>query len=151
LTLDSLDPAAFAMWVDGAEKPVTVKEGPRLVLWTRTSAAEWQGVTFGESKHSGSRHLRLGWNSPVTVGSLFVAELFKDVRRGPTWSMPVAQRGMLLNDLTLHDENFWPSITQTKDAKVSLSRGRRAFLARARGRLGDNPPPAGDHVGPERR
>lgn len=72
LASDQLDTNAFVMWVDGGEKPVTVKEGPRLVLWTRNSTAEWQGVTFGESKNSGPRHLRVGWNSPVTVGSVLV-------------------------------------------------------------------------------
>ncbi|MBI5383978.1 MAG: hypothetical protein HZA90_04755 [Verrucomicrobia bacterium] len=72
LALGALDTNAFVAWVDGAEKPITVKEGPRLVLWTRNSTAEWQGVTFGESKNSGPRHLRLGWDSPVTVGSVLV-------------------------------------------------------------------------------
>ena len=47
--------------------------------------------------------------------------------------MPVAQRGMLLNDLTLHDENFWPSITQTKDGKVYLVDGARSSLVRVDG------------------
>ena len=68
-----------------------------------------------------------------TVDGLFVAEFFRDVRRGPTWSMPVAKRGMLLNDLTLHDENFWPSITQTKDGKVYLLDGARSSLVRVDG------------------
>lgn len=68
-----------------------------------------------------------------TADGLFVAELFKDVRRGPTWTMPAAQRGMLLNDLTLHDENFWPSLTQTKDGKVYLIDGARSSLVRVDG------------------
>jgi hypothetical protein len=68
-----------------------------------------------------------------TVDGLFVAELFKDVRRGPTWSMPGAQRGMLLNGLTLHDENFWPSITQTRDGRVYLVDGARSSLVRVDG------------------
>lgn len=68
-----------------------------------------------------------------TADGLFVAELFKDVRRGPSWSMPVAQRGMLLNDLTLHDENFWPTITQTQDGKVYLVDGARSSLVRVDG------------------
>ncbi len=68
-----------------------------------------------------------------TVDGLFVAELFKDVRRGPTWSMPTAQRGMSLGGLTLHDENFWPSITQTRDGKVYLVDGARSSLVRVDG------------------
>ncbi len=68
-----------------------------------------------------------------TEDGLFIAQLFRDVRRGPTWSMPVAQRGMLLNDLTLHDENFWPSITQTEDGQVYLVDGARSSLVRVDG------------------
>ena len=32
---------------------------------------------------------------------------------------------MLLNDVTLHDENFFPTITQTSDGQVYLMRRRR--------------------------
>ena len=65
-----------------------------------------------------------------TADGLFVAELFHDVRRGRSWAMPVAQRGMRLNDLTLHDENFWPSITQTADGEIYLVDGaERAWCA----------------------
>ena len=35
-----------------------------------------------------------------TADGLFVAELFHDVRRGRSWAMPLAQRGMRLNDVT---------------------------------------------------
>lgn len=65
-----------------------------------------------------------------TLDGLFVTQLFQDVRQGRSWSMPVAQRGMLLNDLTLHDENFWPSITQTSDGQVYLVDGARTSIVR---------------------
>jgi len=68
-----------------------------------------------------------------TADGLFVAELFKDVRRGPLWAMPTAQRGMSLNGLSLHDENFWPSITQTRDGLVYLVDGARSSLVRVDG------------------
>ena len=76
-----------------------------------------------------------------TADGLFVAELFHDVRRGRSWAMPTAQRGMRLNDLSLHDENFWPSITQTGDGEVYLVDGGRTSLVRVDG-AGANPPPA---------
>ncbi len=69
----------------------------------------------------------------LTVDGLFIAELFKDVRRGKSWSMPAAERGLLLDGLTLHDENFWPSITQTRDGKVYLIDGARSSLVRVDG------------------
>ncbi|HBC87668.1 MAG TPA: hypothetical protein DCZ94_11985 [Lentisphaeria bacterium] len=69
----------------------------------------------------------------MSVDGLFVASLFKDVRVGTSWSMPVAQRGMKLNDVSPHDENFWPSITQTKDGKVYIVDGGRTSLVRVDG------------------
>jgi hypothetical protein len=68
-----------------------------------------------------------------TADGLFVATLFKDVRRGKSWAMPAAERGMRLNDLTLHDENFWPSLSQTADGKVYLVDGARTSLVRVDG------------------
>ena len=68
-----------------------------------------------------------------TADGLFVAEMFRDVRRGPTWSMPAGPRGLLLNAVTLHDENFWPSLTQTKDGQVYLVDGGRTSLVRVDG------------------
>jgi hypothetical protein len=68
-----------------------------------------------------------------TEDGLFVATLFQDVRLGRLWAMPVAQRNMLLNDLTLHDENFWPSITQTADGRVYVVDGARTSLVRVDG------------------
>jgi hypothetical protein len=68
-----------------------------------------------------------------TADGLFVAQLFQDVRQGVPWSMPAAQRGMLLNDVSLHDENFWPSITQTADGKIYLVDGGRVSLVRVDG------------------
>ncbi|HWE95151.1 MAG TPA: hypothetical protein VG269_14385 [Tepidisphaeraceae bacterium] len=68
-----------------------------------------------------------------TDDGLFVATLFHDAREGRPWSMPVARRGMLLNDLTLHDENFWPSITQAGDGKVYLVDGGRSSIVRLDG------------------
>ena len=68
-----------------------------------------------------------------TADGLFVSELFHDVRCGRSWAMPTAQRGMRLNDLTLHDENFWPSITQTADGEVYLVDGRGLAWCGSRG------------------
>ncbi len=68
-----------------------------------------------------------------TADGLFVATLFKDVRQGKSWAMPAAERGMILNDLTLHDENFWPSMTQTEDGHVYLVDGANTSLVRVEG------------------
>ncbi|MHA3772192.1 hypothetical protein ACXR0O_11715 [Verrucomicrobiota bacterium sgz303538] len=68
-----------------------------------------------------------------TADGLFVSQLFLDSRQGESWSMPKAERGMLLNTLTTHDENFWPSITQTSDGNVYLVDGGRTSLVRVDG------------------
>jgi hypothetical protein len=71
ITADNLDATAFAAWADGQEtRDQLPKDGPRHVLWTQTSAPEWNGVRFGDSKMAGIRHLRVGWRTPVPVGSV---------------------------------------------------------------------------------
>ena len=69
----------------------------------------------------------------LTVDGLFTAELFRDVRRGKSWSMPKAVRGALLNHLSLHDENFWPSMTQSADGGIYLVDGARSSIVRVDG------------------
>jgi hypothetical protein len=72
LTQENLDTSAFAAWVDGHEQPITLKRGPQHVVWTQSTQPEWDGVTFGESKISGTRHLRLGWQTPIPIGTVLV-------------------------------------------------------------------------------
>jgi hypothetical protein len=57
-----------------------------------------------------------------TTDGLFVATLFKDSRsQGSSWAQRSKSiRGMSVTDLTLGDENFWPSITQTDDGHVYI-------------------------------
>ena len=69
----------------------------------------------------------------MTSDGLYVAELFHDVRTAPTWSMPIAERDMDVSGLTLHDENFWPSITRTSDGKVHLIDGAHSAIVRVDG------------------
>ena len=69
----------------------------------------------------------------MTSDGLFVAELFHDVRLAPTWSMPLPVRNMEVGGLTLHDENFWPSITQTANGQTYLVDGANSALVRIDG------------------
>lgn len=68
-----------------------------------------------------------------TADGLFVSTLFHDIRLRPNWAAPVATRNMDVTDVSLHDENFWPSITQTPDGKVFLIDGGRTSLVRVDG------------------
>jgi hypothetical protein len=68
-----------------------------------------------------------------TLDGLFVAQLFQDMRVGRQWAMPIAPRGMVLNDVTCHDENFWPSVSQTPDGSIFLYSGGHLSLVRVEG------------------
>jgi len=69
----------------------------------------------------------------LTADGLFVSTLFHDIRQRANWAMPTAEPGMEVTDVSLHDENFWPSITQTKDGQVYLVDGARTSLVRVDG------------------
>lgn len=68
-----------------------------------------------------------------TRDGLFVATLFEDVRQGTLWKMSVAERGMLLKGISLHDENFWPSLSQTPEGQVYAVDGSHCSLVRLDG------------------
>ena len=68
-----------------------------------------------------------------TTDGLFVATLFKDMREGKKWSMPVAERNMRLDGISLGEENFWPTLTQSSDGQVYLVDGARSSLVRLDG------------------
>ncbi len=68
-----------------------------------------------------------------TADGLFVSTFFHDIRLRPNWAAPVATRNMDVTDVSLHDENFWPSITQTPNGKVFLIDGGRTSLVRVDG------------------
>lgn len=69
----------------------------------------------------------------ITADGMFVSTLFHDIRLKPNWAAPVATRNMDVTDVSLHDENFWPSITQTADGRVFLVDGARTSLVRVDG------------------
>jgi hypothetical protein len=78
----------------------------------------------------------------LTADGLFVGTLFHDIRLRPNWAAPVAVRDMDVTDVSLHDENFWPSITQAADGTVYLVDGGRTSLVRVDGLETLSPLPA---------
>ena len=68
-----------------------------------------------------------------TADGLFVATLFTDMRLGKKWGMPFAKRNMGLEGITLGEENFWPTISQSSDGLVYLIDGARSSLVRLDG------------------
>ena len=68
-----------------------------------------------------------------TADGLFVTSLLSDFRQGGRWTMPTEQRGIDVSGITLSDENFWPTITQTPDGQVYMTSGRNSSLLRLDG------------------
>lgn len=68
-----------------------------------------------------------------TADGLYVTQLFQDIRVGKPWNIPEAPRNMLLNDISPHDENFFPSLTLTSDGNVYVVDGARVSLVRVDG------------------
>lgn len=55
----------------------------------------------------------------LSSDGLFIATLFQDGREA-SWNLPVAQRGMPVDQVSLTAEQFWPSITQTPEGQIYL-------------------------------
>lgn len=74
----TLDPAVFAEWVDGTERPIGAKEPgdksrhPQWLIFTDQAAPGHSGLRFGDSRQPGPRHLRVGFKNAVAIGSALV-------------------------------------------------------------------------------
>jgi hypothetical protein len=84
------------------------------------------GPLWGINSNNGQMYL-------FTADGFFVTQLFQDVRVGKSWSVPQAQRNMLVNDLSPHDENFFPTLAQTPDGNVYVDDGNHTALVRVDG------------------
>src|SRR5258706_5034403 len=69
---DDLDPAAFLEWVDGAERPVEGKDGPKHIVWTAGGNPGWNGLSYAASKTPGPRHLKVGFKRVIDTGTVLV-------------------------------------------------------------------------------
>lgn len=63
-----------------------------------------------------------------TADGLFITTLFLDSRQAKRWTMPVETRGMKLDSITLGEENFYPTITQSSNDSVYMVDGNRSAL-----------------------
>jgi len=112
-----------------APKPDRLGElvGPtRLLGGLITPKGSDAGEIWGVNANMGTVYL-------FTSDGLFIATVFKDKRMGKSWAMPVAERNMNLESYTLHEENFWPTLSQTPDGQIYLMNGGRAALIRLDG------------------
>jgi hypothetical protein len=135
VTLENIDPGAFAEWVDGSERPVPVQPGgkPRLpesILWTTTPHFIYPNFIYADSKTPGPRYLRFGFKSPVTVGSILVhgggqlsvlkpdAAYPGDLRDDSQWipAQRIKAGRVTSGEATEMEEVLWvlPSVTSTR-------------------------------------
>ena len=70
LTSANIDDSASAEWVDGAEHPLANALRLRAFVWTQSAPTLGGYFLFGESSQPGPRHLRLGFKTPLAVGSM---------------------------------------------------------------------------------
>ena len=63
-----------------------------------------------------------------TSDGLFITTLFSDHRKGKIWVMPVAKRGMRIDSISLGEENFFPSITQSSNDSIYMVDGFRSAV-----------------------
>ena len=103
------------------------------VDWNDSSA--WPADHCGLRRRTGLGQSMETWAiyTCSLADGLFVSQLFEDVRQGKPWNMPVAPRNLLLNDLSMHDENFFPSMTQTSDGNTYIVDGGRTSIVRVDG------------------
>ncbi|HEX8912609.1 MAG TPA: hypothetical protein VF796_09655, partial [Humisphaera sp.] len=121
LTTGDLDAAAFAEWVDGAERLVEPKDAkdngrkPAWVVWTDKSTPGHAGFAFGPSKTPGPRHLRVGFAKPLPVGAVLI--------RGGVRVSVLKAGAKYPGDLT--DDAQWEPAERIKDGKPSRDEGAR--------------------------
>ncbi|MDB4766056.1 hypothetical protein OAG71_00055 [bacterium] len=113
-----------------ASHEAAVPDRPGMIVGHTRLIGGWvdgkAGPMFGINGNMGNMYL-------MTADGMFVSTLFHDIRTRPNWASPVAIRNMDVTDVSLHDENFWPSITQTTDGRIFLVDGGRTSLVRVEG------------------
>lgn len=113
-------PSLPATWQPG--RPPLPRYPGQLIGTTRllglpiVPAGSDAGQIFGVNGNLGNLYL-------FTTDGLFVATCFHDTRVAPGWRMPYRERGMLLNDISLEEETFHPSLTQVENGEVYLAAG----------------------------
>lgn len=72
VTSADLDQANDVQWCNGKIQPAETSEAKSNIIWTATSATHHRGLSFGDSRDLGVRHVRLSLKRPVPIGSVLV-------------------------------------------------------------------------------
>ncbi len=74
------------------------------------------GPLFALNSYHGSVYV-------LTTDGLYVTDLLGDARTTPRADFPQARPGMVLDDVTFHEEHFWPALDQVADGSIYLTAG----------------------------
>ncbi|MEI9999112.1 MAG: hypothetical protein WDO13_08030 [Verrucomicrobiota bacterium] len=102
---------AYAEWHHGVEAPITEVKGsgaPPRFLWTPQEPSTWSLLSYGSSKMPGVRHLRVGFEKPVTIGSI----LARGGGRVSVLKPDAAAPG------DMADDSLWIPAQRLKDGKL---------------------------------
>jgi hypothetical protein len=72
VTTADLDQANDVQWCNGKTQPADTADGKFNIIWTTTTATHHRGLSFGDSRDLGVRHVRLSLKRPVPIGSVLV-------------------------------------------------------------------------------
>ena len=108
------------------DRPGELEATTRLLGGFVHPAGSDAGALWGINGNNGQMYI-------FTADGFYITQLFQDVRVGKPWSLQQAQRNMLLNDVSPHDENFFPSLTQTSDGNIYIDDGGRTSIVRVDG------------------
>ena len=147
LTLGALPYSAFSLSGTLNSQPVWSYPNvwPGLHASHRAPPHQFPGQIIGPTRLLGD-FIQTGYSKPVFAlncnhgviylfGSdgMFVTKLFIDNRSAPGWRMPIAEKDMDITNISIGEENFWTSITQSADGKIYLVDGARTSIVRVEG------------------
>ena len=85
------------------------RTGRGIAFGRKRRVREWDGVDFGESKQPGVRHLRIGFKTPLAIGSILV--------RGGGWLSVLRPTAAYPGDLA--DDAQWMPAERLKGGQIS--------------------------------
>lgn len=102
----------------------TVPRPPGLMIGTTRLLGPQFTPSGGEAGEMWMINGNKGDTYLFTMDGLFVSTLFNDSRDHPVWGMPSLARNGMLNDVSLAEECFWPSVVKTDDGNVYMTAGK---------------------------
>lgn len=119
ITDSDIDRANDIEWCNGQISPAqTVSDGKMDVIWTQQSATHHRGLSFGDTRDLGPRHVRLSLKRSVPMGSILM--------------MGNASLSVLKEDVKglgdPSDDSQWIAASRIDDGKVTVEQGKGSAI-----------------------